>query len=112
MAELAERVSDLVRRARIVHLPIAHLHQGEHGAATALQIPIGRYDPVFKAVDLWDEFPNGLIEFIASSPSKTINLAGAIRQAQFDRLVELLADAGFVARIQSAALISLEDEAA
>ena len=108
---LAERVTDLVRRARIAQLPIAHVHQGVRWAATTLQVPIGRYDPVFNAIDLWHEVPSGLIEFLVDSPSKTINLAGVIREAQLERLCSLLTESGFQPRLQQAALMSLDDQA-
>ena len=97
--------SRIHRRARLEQLPVAHLLQGARGGPAVLRIPIGRFDPVFKIVDLWDELPAELIEFIAGDP--TINLAGVFRHAQFERLQALLADAGFVARVPQAALVSL-----
>lgn len=108
---LAERVTYLVRRARIAQLPIAHVHQGDRRAATALQVPIGRYDPVFNASDLWHEVPSGLVEFLVRSPSKTINLAGLVREGQIERLCRLLTESGFQPRLQRAALKSLDDQA-
>lgn len=108
---LTERVSDLVRRARVAQLPIAHIHLGDRGTATVLQVPIGRYDPVFNAVDLWHEIPSGLIEFLVNSPTKTINLAGAARDDQFERLCNLFTESGFQPRLQRAALLSLDGEA-
>lgn len=110
LSGLAERISDLVRRARLAELPIAHLHQGASGAATALQMHIGRYDLVFRTVDLGRDFPKGLIEFLVSSPFGTVNLIGAIRSSQLRRLTELLAAAGIKTRVIDAALVTLDEE--
>jgi len=109
-AELAEQVSAIVRRARLVELPIAHLHQGASGAHTALQIPIGRYDLVFRTMDLCCDFPRGLTEFLVHSPTRTIHMVGAIRRQQFRRLTDLLTSAGIDARMVDAALITLDEE--
>ncbi len=108
---LSAKVSDMMRRARLAQLPIAHLHQGAGEVATVLSVPIGRYDPVFRAADLRDEVPIGLIEFIVNSPDKVINLAGAARQTQFDRLTDLLVESGFDVRVLSAAWMSLDERA-
>lgn len=110
LSGLSERISDLVRRARLAELPIAHLHQGASGAATALQMHIGRYDLVFRTVDLGRDFPKGLIEFLVSSPFGTVNLIGAIRSSQLRRLTELLAAAGIKTRVIDAALVTLDEE--
>ena len=110
LTDLSDRISDLARRARLTELPIAHLHQGASGAATALQIHIGRYDLVFRTVDLCRDFPKGLIEFLVSSPSGTVNLIGAIRSSQLLRLTELLAGAGIKTRLIDTALITLDEE--
>lgn len=109
MADLSTRISALARRARLAELPIAHLHQGTSGTASVLQIPIGRYDLVFRTRDLRRDFPAGLIEFLVESPVQTINLAGAVRPSQLTRLINLLAAAGIDARHIDGALISLDE---
>jgi len=102
----------MVRRARLARLPVAHLHVGLGGDETALRIPIGRFDPVFKAHDLRAKIPGGLIEFFVSSPSKTITFAGAAQRTQLNRLTELLSNTGFAPRILPSAWLVLDDRRA
>ena len=109
LTDLSARISALARRARLANLPIAHLHQGTSGTASVLQLPIGRYDLVFRTHDLRRDFPGGLIEFFVNSPGQTINLAGAVRPTQLRRLVNMLAGAGIAARHIDGALISLDE---
>lgn len=107
-APLTDRIIDLLQRARIAELPIAHLHGAQDGAAT-LAIPIGRYDPVYKTDDLKREVPSGLIDYLVGSPSKSINLVGAASRANIKRLSALLADIGFAARMQAETIVSIDD---
>ena len=108
LGPLAVRIVDLLRRARFAQLPIAHLHEARNGAA-ALSIPIGRYDPVFKADDLARGVPIGLIDYLVASPSKTIKLVGAANRANIKRLRAMLADAGYDADVESQTIVSLDD---
>lgn len=107
---VADRICDLIRRARLADVPIAHLHQGRCGAATVLHIPIGRYDPVFKTQSLRSDFPKGLIEFLVNGPSRMIHLAGAARPEQLQHLTKLLASAGIQVKLIDAASIVLDEE--
>ena len=104
-AALVERASGLVRRARILELPVAHLHHGFRDDPLALNIPIGRFDPIFASVDLAVDFPGPLIEFLVHSPSRTINLVGFIRQDQLSNLSTILMRAGFDPKVHTSALV-------
>lgn len=107
---LARGVSGLIQRARIAELPVAHLHQGALGQQLAMQIPIGRFDPVFTSPDLAGDFPPGLIEFLVRSSSKTINVAGLIRRDQLTHLTILLENTGYVARTHTSVLAIFDGE--
>lgn len=107
---ITDRICDLIRRARLTGVSIGHLHQGRCGAAAALPIPIGRYDPVFKTQDLRSDFPKGLIEFLVNGPSTVIHLAGAARPGQLQHLTKLLASAGILVKLIDAASIVLDEE--
>lgn len=106
---VTDRICDLIQRARLAGVAIAHLHQGRRGAATVLPIPIGRYDPVFKTQDLRSDFPNGLIEFLINGPSRIIHLAGAARPGQLQHLNKLLVSAGIAVKLIDAASIVLDE---
>jgi len=105
---VAARISEIVQRARFSEVPVAHLHQVQKGTFAALRIPIGRFDPVFKSENFDYDFPSGLIEFIVRSPSDTINLVGAASLTQFKRLSRLVKAAGYDARLETSAIMSLD----
>jgi len=109
LASVSLKIIELIRRARFLQLPIAHVHEAHSGAATRLQVPIGRYDPVFKASSLDGQLPSGLIEFIVRSPSRTIDLVGATSQTQLDQLCRVLRDAGFKPRIEPSMMVAFEE---
>lgn len=109
LIDLTARVRELVRRARFLQMPVAHLHAEKHGAGTALHVPIGRYEPVFKANERGRELPSGLIDFIVRSPSKTIHLVGAASQTYLRYLSQVLTDTGYEARMEAATVVSFEE---
>jgi hypothetical protein len=110
LSGLAQSVSSLIGRARFAELPIAHLHQGASETPLALEIPIGRFDPIFATADLGRTFPSALIEFLVHSPSATVNLAGLIRRDQLRSLTSVLRQAGFEAKTRASVLMVFDGE--
>ena len=108
--DLALGVARLIQRARMVELPVAHLHQGALGQQLAMQVPIGRFDPVFTSPDLARDFPPTLVEFLVRSPSKTISVAGLIRRDQLAHLTTLLENTGYAARTHESVLAIFDGE--
>lgn len=103
---VSERIRDLLLSARQVSAPIAHLHQKPLRNGLGLRVPIGRYEPVFRAEEVGARVPDGLIDYIVSSPTPLIKLVGAASQDQFDRLSLTLADAGYSPDLDQTAIVT------
>ena len=107
---ISGRIGDLVNQARTSRTPIAHLHEKRSKSGSEFRIPIGRYEPVFQAMDLRDGVPDELIDFIVGSPSKTIKLVGAASWEQIKRLSGLIHVAGYSAQIEPSAFVETYDQ--
>lgn len=104
-------IGDIVNRARWSNLPIAHLHQKRPMLASGLRVSIGRYEPVFQAFDLSQGIPDGLFDFIVTSPTKSIQLVGAASWKQIKQLSSLLDVAGYAAQVERSAIVETREEA-
>ena len=110
LRDVSSRIGDLVNQARTSKQPVAHLHQKRDRPAIGLRVPIGRYEPVFRAFDLSDDVPDGLFDFIVNSPTKTIKLVGAASRKQIQSLSGLLALVGYSAQVDTAAIVETSED--
>ncbi len=107
---VSSRIGDLINQARTSKRPVAHLHQKRDRPASGLRVPIGRYEPVFRALDLNGDVPDALFDFIVNSPTKTVELVGAASRNQIQKLTGLLHLAGFYAQVEPSAIVETSED--
>lgn len=108
---VSSRIGDLINQARTSQRPVAHLHQKRDRPASGLRVPIGRYEPVFRAQDLISgDVPEALFDFIVNSPTNTIELVGAASRDQIDKIRGLLDVAGYSAQVEPSAIVETSEE--
>ena len=96
-----------IARARMGGRPVGFVQRRRGAGFEALNVRIGRYEPVFAASDMAATLPPALIDFVVARMPSHIELAGVAQAQTFARYESVFRGAGYHVRIDHAATLPI-----
>lgn len=101
---VSETLSNAIDDARVERRPVAYMRENKSFGFHAFGLNVGRYEPIFGALEGDRILPDALIEFLMKSDMREIRLAGFADGAYFEKMKSILNRAGLKANIEAAAM--------
>lgn len=101
---ISETLSSVIDDARVEQRPVVYVRESNGIGFHSFGLNVGRYEPIFGALEDDRMLPDGLIDFIMNSGAREIRLAGFADWAQFENTKSVLSRAGLEANIEAAAM--------